>query len=354
MKKIIIIGPSIERTKGGIASVIKGFLESNSENFGYKCFHYVSHVEGGGINKILFFLKCFFKLLFTKKIALVHIHTACDASFYRKALFAVLSRVKGVPVFMHIHGADFDDFYLKSNVFLKSFIRYLLVNCSRVIVLSNYWKVFFEDNLNLKNLEILNNAVNVDLFCRCCSVPKNIHSFLFLGRLGERKGTYDLIKAIDLIINRDGLKHFKFYFAGDGEIEESKKIITDLNLNNYVDVLGWVDNEMKLSVLSKADTVILPSYNEGLPVALLEAMAAGKVILSTPVGGIPDLVAEGVNGFLVQPGDVDDLASKIKFISEYPEKMKEISSANILAIENEYSTPKINKQLFQLYDVFAL
>ena len=349
MKKIVIIGQSIERSKGGIASIIKAFIDGNSNNYEFKFEHFVSHVEGSIFERLSIFIKCYLNLLVTSNIALAHIHTACYGSFYRKALFALLCRIKNIPVIMHIHGADFDRFYLKSSFITKKFIKKTLKNCTRVIVLSNYWKIFFQDTMSLNNIEVLYNSVNCDSFNFCCTIPKNITSFLFLGRLGERKGIYDLVKAIDILINIEGLRNLKFYFAGDGEIDEVKKIVEKLKLNENIDILGWINNEIKAEVFLKADTVILPSYNEGLPVALLEAMSAGKIILSTYVGGIPDLVTEGVNGYLFNPGDINTLVLMIKHIIQNPDTMEIISNNNIEKIRKEYNFTNINKQLFQLY-----
>jgi glycosyltransferase involved in cell wall biosynthesis len=350
LKNVIIIGPSVQRTKGGIASVIQGFTESNAKEYGYHLEHFISHVEGRAIEKLSYFLKCFVKILFTSKIALVHIHTACDASFYRKAIFALVCHLRGIPVIMHIHGADFDSFYLNANALVKTLIKKSLKGCNVVIVLSAYWKEFFESKLALNNIVILFNAVNVDAFKDCFTSPQNISAFLFLGRLGERKGIYDLIKAIDILINQEHLTQLQFYFAGDGDVAEVKKIISQLNLNEYVKVLGWADDKLKKDLFLKVDTVVLPSYNEGLPVALLEAMAAGKIILSTPVGGIPDLVKEGNNGFLVAPGDVNALVQNIIRIYQSPGEMAIISQKNAKKIQAEYNSIEINQQLFKLYD----
>jgi glycosyltransferase involved in cell wall biosynthesis len=354
LKNIIIIGPSVERTKGGMASVIQSLMESNAAAHGYHLEHFTSHVEGSAFEKLTFFLKCFFKLLVKSDIALVHIHTACDASFYRKAIFARICRLKGIPVIMHIHGADFHSFFLNANKTIQAFIKSSLKGCDKVIVLSSYWENFFKDNMALNNVVILFNAVDHEAFSACLTIPNNINGFLFLGRLGERKGIYDLIKAIDILINQENLRNLKFYFAGDGEVEEVKKIVTGLKLNDNVEVLGWVDDKLKKQVLLKADTVVLPSYNEGLPVALLEAMAAGKIILSTPVGGIPDLVAEGINGYLIAPGDISGLVSNIKKISQHPDEMIVIANKNTKKIETEYSSIKVNEQLFNMYDVILL
>ncbi|RZL44562.1 MAG: glycosyltransferase family 1 protein [Pedobacter sp.] len=349
MKKIIVIGPSIERTKGGIASVIKGMLDSDAQANGYQLIHLESHVEGSAIEKLFYLFKSLFQFLTTTKISLVHIHTASDASFYRKSIFVWCAVLRGIPVVMHVHGADFDSFYLKSK--FKAYFRKTFKVCKSVIVLSNFWKVFFEKNMQLKNTFVLYNAVNCDAFSSCYTAPQNIKNFLFLGRLGERKGIYDLVNAINLLVNNEGFTDLKFYFAGDGDIAEVTSLVDKLHLSPYIEILGWVNNEMKPKILMKADTLILPSYNEGLPVALLEAMAAGKVIITTPVGGIPDLITDSVNGFLIQPGDVNAISSMIKYISLHPKEMTIIAHNNMAKINNEFNSKNVDLQLFKLYNL---
>ena len=352
MKKIIVIGPSISRTKGGIASVIKGMLDSEVGADRYVLKHIISHVEGSALEKFSYLFKSLFQFLASSNIALVHVHTASDASFYRKSLFVWGAALKGIPVVMHVHGADFDSFYLSSR--FKRYFKNTFGACKNVIVLSNFWKVFFEKNMALKNTVVLYNAVNCEHFLSSATAPKNIKNFLFLGRLGERKGIYDLVKAIDILVNKDGIKSLKFYFAGDGEVAEVTKLVEDLQLKAYIEILGWVDNDLKPQILKKSDTVVLPSYNEGLPVALLEAMAAGKIILSTPVGGIPDLITEGVNGFLIQPGDINGLVSNIKHIAHHPIEMAAIANNNIKKINKEFNSKNIDLQLFGMYDRILL
>ena len=349
-----MIGPSIERTKGGIASVIQGYLQSNATQNGFVIKHLVSHVEGSMFEKMTYVLKSLFTFLRLRNVSIVHIHTASDASFYRKSIFVLLSRWRKIPVAMHVHGADFDSFYEKSRPLQKRYIAYVFRNTSSVIVLSDFWRNFFVKSFDLQNIKVLYNAVDCDAFEKCDTKQEFMGHFLFLGRLGERKGIYDLVKAIDILVNRNKQKELHFIFAGDGEVDEVKNEVEKLGLSNHIDILGWVDVEAKFEVLKQADTVILPSYNEGLPVALLEAMAAGKIVLSTTVGGIPDLVENDINGYLITPGDVISLAKKIEEISSNKIRMAAISENNIKKIKLHFNSNTINEDLFQLYRTIAV
>ncbi len=345
---VLIIGPSITRTKGGMATVINDMLRSSNSEVRFT--HLVSHVEGSASEKIGRNLKAIASFLKEKNANVVHIHVASGASFYRKSIFVQMSRWRGLPVILHVHGADFDSFYTNSSPTAKKYIRKVFSSCSMVLVLSNFWKEFFVKNITDKNVAVLHNGVYTQVFAACETIPNNLNHFLFLGRLGQRKGVYDLLQAIDDLIKIDGLNDLLFLLAGDGEIEEVKTIVADKGLQNNVQLLGWVGEKEKLRYLKLADTMILPSYNEGLPMSILEAMAAGKIIISGRVGGIPDLVTEGVNGFLITPGDVESLKQHIRYVIAHPDEMVQMAQKNKAKIEEDYNLEKLNSWLFSQYE----
>lgn len=349
--KVIIIGPSITRTKGGMATVINDMLENKHP--GVEFHHIVSHVEGSATEKIKTNINAFSSFLAQKNIAVVHIHVASGASFYRKSMFVQASRMRGIPVVMHVHGADFDSFYNKSSLYAKKYIKKTFGMCSKILVLSHFWKDFFIKNISKKNVAVLHNGVYTHVFEKCYTMPANLNNFLFLGRLGQRKGAYDLLEAIDILVNRQGKKDLMFYLAGDGDIEQVKNLVEEKDLRNNVQLLGWVGEKEKLQWLKEVDTMVLPSYNEGLPMSILESMAAGKIIISSRVGGIPDLVTDGENGYLITPGDIDSLCRHISFVVTNPDQMIRIAENNKRKIDEQYNLEKLNTWLFQLYQQLA-
>jgi glycosyltransferase involved in cell wall biosynthesis len=250
---------------------------------------------------------------------------------------------------MHVHGADFDTFYLESASLAKWYIRKTFALCQKILVLSGFWRDFFLQNISPKNVAVLHNGVYTHVFAACYTTPANLNKFLFLGRLGQRKGVYDLLEAIDILVNQQQHRNLIFYLAGDGDIEQVGKIIQEKGLQNNVQVLGWIGEKEKLHWLKQADTMILPSYNEGLPMSILESMAAGKIIISGRVGGIPDLVTDGENGFLITPGDIPSLCKHILFVATNPVRMLEISRNNQQKIDNEYNLQKLNSWLHEMY-----
>ncbi|OGX83788.1 glycosyltransferase family 4 protein [Hymenobacter glacialis] len=345
--KIAIVGPSVTRTKGGMATVISDMLANKTT--GMEFVHLVSHVEGSATEKLVGASQAWLQLLWERAVDVVHIHVASDASFYRKSAFVLQSRARGLPVVMHVHGADFDTFYAQSNALQQAYIRKIFGMCSKVLVLSDFWKAFFQQHIIQGKVAVLHNGVYPAAFAACYTMPANLNRFLFLGRLGQRKGVYDLLEAAGQLIKEQGHANLEFYLAGDGELELVQQAIETKGLQQHVRVLGWMGDEEKRYWLRETDTLVLPSYNEGLPMSILEAMAAGKIIVSSRVGGIPDLVTEGVNGFLITPGDVPSLSQHLAYVATHPQEMTEMARRNQQKIAAEYNLEKLTAWLMAMY-----
>lgn len=348
--RVLLIGPSIERTKGGMATVLAGILSDKGLGSKHSLQFVVSHVEGGIDERLFYILLTIRYILFKRNTYdIMHIHMATKGSFYRKSIFVLLGRMLGKAIILHNHGAELDTFFLKSPALIKRFIRFVFGQCNMVIVLSKSWKSFVLKNIVGKGVEVLNNAVDADYYRECISNTREFKEFLFLGRLGKRKGVYDLLDAIHQITKQDKAKGMRFYLAGDGEISEVKEYIEKHSLSENVIVVGWVGKDSKNDILKRVDTLVLPSYHEGLPMSILEAMASGKVVISTFVGGIPDLVKQNENGFLLEPGDVPNLCKYILKVRDEKSLMNKISENNILKIMNEYDLRQVNKKLSRIY-----
>jgi glycosyltransferase involved in cell wall biosynthesis len=180
-----------------MATVISDMLKNNGNARGVAFRHIVSHVEGSVVEKVWVTLKAFMQAVAERHYDVMHLHVASGASFFRKSLFVYLARLRGKPVILHVHGADFDSFFQNSSSLVQSYIRNTFTKCSKVLVLSEYWKQFFSKSISGKNVEVLHNGVYTSQFRACYTAPANLSRFLFLGRLGQRKGVYDLLEAIN-------------------------------------------------------------------------------------------------------------------------------------------------------------
>jgi glycosyltransferase involved in cell wall biosynthesis len=149
---------------------------------------------------------------------------------------------------------------------------------------------------------------------------------LFLGRIGEHKGADRILRAIAKL--PDAVRgRVRLCMAGDGAVDEACALAEQLGLASQVEIRGWIAGAEKEAWMRQTNVFILPSRNEGLPMAMLEAMAWGKALIVSPVGGIPEFVTDGVEGFLVPPDDIDAIADAIRKLAENPELRMQMGMA---------------------------
>lgn len=185
-----------------------------------------------------------------------------------------------------------------------------------MIVLSDSWKTFYCNNLKIdpEKVIVLPNPVKLPAVVPARSESNTVRC-LFLGRLGERKGTFELLRAF-AALPAETLERATLTVAGDGEIEKAKLLAAELGISERVEFVGWVGREACDRLLEDSHVFVLPSHNEGLPMAVLEAMGWGLAVITTPVGGIPELVTPDDDGLLVEPGKVEELTTALKTLIE--------------------------------------
>lgn len=317
-KRILFLGVS-KHTKGGMTAVLVS---------------YDKYIEGMRFiptwrlgNKLVkswyalqALVRTAFLLAFDKRIKIVHIHGAANASFERCKMFISLAKRFNKKVILHEHAADFVEYYNQSND--KDEITRYINLCDCLIVLSESWKKYFASiGVNEDKINVLNNIVSPpDLQSNYHTEDGKLH-LLYMGEISKRKGGFDLLKAIaDHKEQFDGKLLVRM---GGNEVDgDIKAYIKEHKLESIVTYEGWIAGQKKIECLNWEDVYILPSYNEGLPIAILEAMAYHHPVISTPVGGIPEILKDGYNGTLVQPGYTESIAKAIQRYIENREKIK--------------------------------
>lgn len=316
---ILTIGPDYRNHRGGIGAVLEVYSKY-FENFKFLATYNVGSVLFKSFYFFYFLLLFFSRLVFDPSIRIVHIHGASRGSFARKFIcFLFAKYVFKKKIIYHIHGAEYHLFYNESNRFVKRLVSNLIDNSDTIVCLSNAWKDFFKANFNPKRIVIVANVID-----NPCITSENEEidtvKFLFLGQIGKRKGIFDLLQVI--IANREKYKgKVKIVIGGNGEIDRLHKTILEQGLTELVEFKGWVSNEEKIKCLQEANIYVLPSYNEGLPISVLEAMSYGKAIISSNVGGISEIVIPEKNGILVEPGNLDEIGKAIDYFIENPHKI---------------------------------
>jgi len=351
VKKICMIVPSFE-AKGGIASVVRGYRGSELEQK-YQVRYIEAYCDGGKVKK-LWKAGCAYLLflwtLLTFRPDLIHIHSAFGASFYRKAPFIYIGAMLHIPVVNHIHGSDLERFYWGKSAHHKAFIRSTYRKCSKILVLSERWKDRFRELIDSNKMEVIVNYGTLQNH-RCEDEKKESHMVLFMGFLSELKGCYDIPKVAALVARR--LQYVRFVLAGSGsagDIQQIKAMTKNCGVEERLAFPGWVRGKEKDVLLRQADLFFLPSYTEGMPMSILEAMAYGLPVVSTTVGGIPELVEHEKSGFLLEPGDTEGFAEAIITLLKDPRKRTEMGQTGKAFVQENYSLEKHINSLMNVYD----
>ncbi|MEH1895787.1 MAG: glycosyltransferase family 4 protein [Nostoc sp.] len=317
--KIILLGPSLLQ-QGGISNYEKLFLEYAPSEVDI-C-HIVTHEEGNIAIKVIVFLKAVWKFLWIlqrEEVDIVQLEISQRGSILRQGIMTFLAWVFQKPIILHAHGSQFHVFYAGLAKWMQQLLSWVFCKCQRLIVLSESWKTFYIEHLGLKpeQVVVFYNPVKVpdEVPQRSLSELSEKINLLFLGRIGQRKGAFDLIKAFSLLPIEYKTRS-SLIMAGDGEIEQAGNLVKTLNLENYIKLPGWIGSDKRDILLTQADVFVLPSYNEGLPLAMLEAMAWELPVIVTPVGGIPEIVSQCENGLIVNPGNIEELSDAMKSLIE--------------------------------------
>ena len=231
----------------------------------------------------------------------VHLHLSQRMSVFRKGLILTVARWRGVPSVLHVHGSGLLDWFDGLSPAVRRLVRFLL-RPTRVVVLSASLVPEYRARLAVDPDAVLALPNPVEVPDAVPPKPDDVVVAAFLGRFGARKGIYDVLAAVAGLAP-DVRDRFRLVAAGDGEVDEVRARVASLGLGDVVDVRGWIDRAERNALLARAHLLVLPSSHEGLPMAVLEAMAWGAVPVVTAVGGIPEVVHDGVNGVHVPVGD---------------------------------------------------
>ncbi len=348
MKHIIYIGPSI-RVKGGISTVQKQIINSRlaADN---KIFLVSSHVDGSKISKLIQAIAGLIKtalLLVCCRIDIVHIHGSDIMSSSRKYLFYKLCRCFRCKIIYHFHGASFEEQYQAASTATQKRLKVLFEGVDHVLCLSESWKQTLHGIAPSARITVVPNGIEIPEQEDQTLSKSGVVNILFLGLIGERKGVFDLLKAFKRLLE-EGLE-VKLYIGGNGEISRLEEMINTYDISQHVDFLGWVGEEQKKRLFSKSDIYALPSYGEGMPMSILEAMSYGVPVVSTFVGGIPRLIKNHENGILIEPGDTDALYEALRMLLLKPELRKKIGKESVKTIKNDYMIDDTIRKIETVY-----
>lgn len=344
-KKIIVIGTI---ARGGIKSVIDSYQESGFYSPGRMLF-LPSHREGGIFIRIYALMIAFAKLLLLlvlQRVDLVHLHMATKGSFWRKSLFVLLCVPFRRRIIIHLHGGAFANIYRTYPSWKKAFVNFIFDLADAIVVLSKHWEEFIRP-LTKAQIKIINNFVH-DNFepSQALAEGRNLKC-LYLGQFSANKGIYDLLPVFSEVVRL--FPQARLVCGGDGEMSKVRETINSLGASSYIETPGWVSGEDKTKLLHQCGIFILPSYHEGLPMSIIEAMSCSMAVISTRVGGVPALV-DDANGILVSPGEKNELFGALcKLLSYDPETLYLMGKASRQKYCQLFSAEYCHREMRALY-----
>ncbi|TFZ00002.1 glycosyltransferase family 4 protein [Ramlibacter rhizophilus] len=282
------------------------------------------------------------------RLAGVHVNMAERLSLVRKSVVVAASRALGLPVVLHLHAAQLHRAYPDFPGWAKALVRWVFSLPQSVIVLGQASADFVIRELGVpaRRVEIVINGVPAPSVPRAAERPGPAR-ILFVGNLSERKGVSDLLRA--LAQPRLASLSWQACFAGGGDLEGYRAKAAGLGLAGRVDFAGWTDSDRLAQLLSQADVLVLPSYDEGLPLAILEALAHGVAVVCTPVGEIPHVLTDGHNACFVQAGDADSIAGGLARVLGDPALRRALEHNGQALFRQQFSLDRFYENIAALH-----
>jgi glycosyltransferase involved in cell wall biosynthesis len=320
-----MIGAHRTKTLGGITTLIETLLQSSLTNE-FTIRHLATQAdEYSALGKLLLAATAWLKFIFQIfwwKPSIVYIHVGANLSSYRKLPFLLAARLLRRKIVTHFHAGDFAEYYAQQPRFGQWLLRLGLRQSDRLLAVSESLRVVLAQLLPQKAIDVIPNGIALDDFAAegrrnqsTARAGEAVVRLLFVGAMGRLKGERDLLQAVHSLSQRYPALRVTLLGHGSEAIED---LIAEKQLAAWIEFIGPVKLHERAQYFRQADFFVLPSYAEGMPISIIEAMAAGLPVIATRIGGIPELVTENREGWLVEAGDATALAERIAFVLDHP------------------------------------
>lgn len=262
------------------------------------------------------------------------------------AVAGLVAKRLGLPMVITAHGSDAT--YLKAGKMVREVCRFSLASANHVIAVSDTLRDdLIRFGVRADNVTTIHNGVDQTAF-QARDEDSGGRMIVWAGRMTEEKGVEYLIRAMRKIttVFRDAVLRL----VGDGPLRQDlEELATQLRLSGSVSFVGEKSHSEMVSVYAGCDLVVLPSLSEGLPMVLLEAMAAGKPVVASRVGGIPEVISEGRTGYLVSPGSPDEIADRVIELLGRPELMTEMGTLSRELVKATHTWSSVARKVVAVY-----
>lgn len=339
-KRVLVVG-SAEQSGGGVASVIR--LMKKMPVWGeYHCYWLGTQIQRNYAWKLWYALKAYFVALFIIwRYDIVHFHAVPDISMVIQLPVFLLALIGRKRIIMHMHVGNQLKDYADNRLF-----KWCLKRADLVILLAKKWQALFNELYSdIKTpTTVLYNA--------CEMVPKvpfeeKEKIIIMAAYFNDNKAPDLLLKAWKKI--KDKYPDWRVFMLGNGEVERFRQMATEMGLKDSVTFTGYITGREKEYYFRKASIYCMCSYEEGFPMTVLEAWAHGICVVTTPVGGLPDVLEDGKNALVFEFGDGDGLSQRISFLIENNYKRREMATYSQGFGYENFSMEIINPQIQRIY-----
>jgi len=354
--KIVLFGPSLAALSGVSTHVRMLFASDLARD--YDLLHFQVGSEGreeNALQKLMRFMLSPFHLalvLLRTGAQVVHMNASLDPkSYWRDLVYSIVAKLLGRHVVNQIHGGPMPQNFFRGNAFLTWVLRRFLVSSDVVTVLSSAELAAYRSFDSRIKVHLVPNAIDpVGLADqkRSYNTDRSLR-LVYVGRLVRAKGLFEIVEAL-MELKRAG-REFKLSIAGVGpDHDELMAVAESAGLGDSVQFLGSVFAAEKRRLWLESDLFVFPSYTEGLPYSLLEAMAAGCVPITTPVAAIPDVMRDGQHGLFVPVKNPGALASAVAALDDDREGLIRMAKAARRRVIDQYTLARLADDFHKLYD----
>jgi colanic acid/amylovoran biosynthesis protein len=342
-KFVVMLGPHLD-SPGGMSAVARAYDAGGL--FRNRPVRYLATYRHRAITDrlriaLLAWLR-FIGWALTGQVSAVHANVAARGSFWRKTLFLLTAQLCGARTIFHLHDGTFAAWYRKQGMISRAFVRWVLRTRDLVIVLTAGWREAIHAIEPDARIAVLGNPVETPK-----QAPSPVEGeVLFLARLRKEKGLDDLLAAAASLVGR--FPALRLILAGDGDVNGIRERVRESGLSQHVTLAGWVDGADKQELLQRACVFVLPSYDEGLPMGVLEAMAHAVPVVASRVGGIPEALGDEA-GLMFDAGDVGALTHCLAILLEDAELRHRLGDAGKRRAAALFDQAKVLRQLENLY-----
>lgn len=353
---VVLLGPELKAVSG-VSTHLRCLIESRL-GLAFDLRHFPVGSEARDENtsqKLMRYLFSPFglaRLILSHKAAVVHINTSLvQRSFWRDLCFLFIGKMLGRRIVYQVHGGSLPQEFFQGGA-LTAFVRWVLQLPDAIVVLAQAELEAYRAFVPGQSIAMIPNAIDVSPFAgraRARAGEGSVLKLAYLGRLIKDKGLYELLEGFRLA-RAQGIDA-RLVIAGNGPEEASlRRHVAAAGLAEHVTLPGPVFGERKVAMLAETDIFVLPTYHvEGLPYALLEAMAAGAAVITTRVGAIPDVVTEAVHGLFVPPRDPQAITRAIARLASDRHQLARMSAACRRRIADGYSAERLSTEFRGLY-----